>query len=81
MCNCNFDPVPNATSYDIQFRKAGAVNWETYPNYNWKATTPLPIRTRIYNVSSGDAVEWRVRANLSSGNSTDYVQGPTFMLF
>lgn len=76
MTYLDFDPVPNAATYDVQYRRLGANDWD--PPQHWGGLV-IPIRQIIANGIIGETYQWRVRVNYNDGNSSDYVQGNDFV--
>lgn len=66
------DPLPGAIGYDFEYRKDGGT-WERKTVTAPDATGIMPQRSTLY--------EWRVRAIMQTGQTTDYSYGePLFTL-
>jgi hypothetical protein len=63
-------PVPNATSYDLQYRKQGVTNWKL-------KTTTTPAKN-LNNLTPNQTYEFQVRAHCANGFAGDYTTIKTF---
>ncbi len=66
----NWNDVPNAVSYDIQYRKAG--------NENWKLKHVTKSSKKLINLKPETIYEFRLRAYCQNGYVSDYTSTDTF---
>lgn len=66
----NWSDVPNATAYDLQYRKTG--------NVNWKVKHITKSSKKLINLKPETAYEFRLRAYCQNGYVSDFTPADTF---